>query len=360
MKISQLLSIKNQLRQRPRGLASAKGTFVKILITASAVLCFPFYSWSADNLNSLVPENAAPETSNPTVSPSEFMRTVLEIQKESEETKRHLLFESRNQRIYHHGTKQPCAVLMLHGLYQSPKDQESLAQHFYKMGCNVLAPLLKGHWARDPQEFYKISEIDWILQSEASLQKVLELGDKILVVGHSTGALLALHLGLLYPEKINSLILFSPAIKLRYTTRVLSEFGALWGLDRMGKTGIDFEYDSYKKPAIAGVYVNRLIAQIFLNNESTRTSIYKSLRIRTLIFSTEEDDVISHSEILALKNKNSERVELMEFPRFSGVFHDNIQRGPLDVVSNSPKSWQNPFFKSVLEEIDRFLANSLF
>ena len=38
-----------------------------------------------------------------------------------------------------------CVVIVVHGLYQSPRDMRGLAENMFEAGCNVIAPRLAGH-----------------------------------------------------------------------------------------------------------------------------------------------------------------------------------------------------------------------
>ena len=112
--------------------------------------------------------------------------TIQEIQTDIQRGESEILFSSRKGILLHHSKFAPCAVLHLHGLYQSPKDWESQVLRSYVQAQN--------------------------------------LGEKIFVVGHSTGGLLR--------------------------------------LGRFNKSGLDPEYDNYFKPAQAGVLVEQTIEQL--------------------------------------------------------------------------------------------------
>jgi alpha-beta hydrolase superfamily lysophospholipase len=266
-----------------------------------------------------------------------------------------LLFENRNQKLYLYKEKQKCVVLLLHGLYQSPIDQIGLAEHFFNLGCNVVAPLLEGHWEKNKNAFYLIDEQTWIQQVEAYFGLVKNLGDKVFISGHSTGGLLGFYLALKHPKEIAALVLFAPALKLLNKTIWLAQLGGLFNLVDPKTTNIDLDYDLYEKPAHAGVLVHKLNQLIFERDQSKRREQYKNYSVPTLIFSTKADGVISHDEILQFKAMKCDLVKLYSYSQDSGIYHDNIQRGPLDVVAGAPLFWMNSEFEAVKTSISEFL-----
>ena len=52
---------------------------------------------------------------------------------------------------------------------------------------------------------------EWLADAEADLALAQDFGDKVVLMGHSTGALLLTWLAIRNPVKVAGLILFSPA-----------------------------------------------------------------------------------------------------------------------------------------------------
>lgn len=281
--------------------------------------------------------------------------TVSKLARMAEAQQDDILHSNRNHKIYLHGQKQKCVVLQLHGLFQSPLDQQGVSEHFFKQGCNVVAPLLAGHWQKNESAFHQMSYSNWIQQTQELFELALNLGESLILVGHSTGGLLAFNIANQYPEKVKALILFSPALKLTPKTILLTRLGRFFNLRQQEKTGIDQDYDNYKKPARAGVLVMQLNRSIFGPNDDNRKLLYQNFKTPTLLFSTEDDDVISHRTLVDFQKANPKIVSLVSYSQGAGVFHDNIQRGPLDVVPLAPVTWQNPFYDKLLLKTSDFL-----
>ena len=291
----------------------------------------------------------------------------------------HILVPSRNMQLRLYPQPTACVALVLHGLFQSPKDMQGLINHFYERGCNVVAPLLKGHWSKDAEAFYKIDFEMWKGQVSEVLSAAQFLGDKIILVGHSTGGLLALEKLINGPQyNFSEAILFAPAIKLQTSVSFSSWVGAFFRMDQNrafssgvsgssggslasgnstgnGKSAAIDEYSLQSRPAIAGVHVQKLIENVFGLSQKDRLRAYSKIRIPLLLISTENDSTVQHSEIINLKNANPNLFKLVAYSKTSSLKHDNIQRSSIDVEINSPKEWVNPHYENLLKQIDNFV-----
>jgi esterase/lipase len=237
---------------------------------------------------------------------------------------------------------------------------QGLINYFYDTGHNVVAPLLAGHWQSDAEAFYKITHKAWQTQMQEILNLSVPLGNEIILVGHSTGGLLAIDL--LMKNKhlnISHLVLFSPALKLRQHVKIASKIGGFFKLTQnllslKNKPCISStEYDLHIRPAVAGTYVDNLINDVFGKNK--RLNVYNNINIPTLIFSTESDLTVSHEEIVNLSVANKEFIKLISYKKTDVVKHDTIHRSVIDVEPNSPTHWVNPYFQNQLTEISNFI-----
>ena len=274
-----------------------------------------------------------------------------------------LLVVSRNLQVKHYNKKASCVAVVFHGLFQSPKDMQTIINYFYEKQCNVVAPLLQGHWRKDTRSFYKINHDTWKEQGLNTLKAASQMGEKIILVGHSTGGLLALSLALEQAKAYNikGLVLFSPALKLTTHVRLFAKYGSRLNLNANSLTTSHAnnpsprvpanEYEMQVRPAVAGLHVQNFLESIFENGRS-REEVYKSLTVPTLLVSTENDTTVQHSEVLNMHKANADLFKLISYSKSSGIKHDNIQRTALDLESGAPASWSNPFFNAVLSEID--------
>ena len=117
------------------------------------------------------------------------------------------------------------------------------------------------------------------------LNVAVNLGEKIILVGHSNGGLIA------------------------------------FNLSTNPKTQIDSEYDQYQKPAQAGILVSNLILATFGSTEESRAKAYLKMKVPTLIFTTADDDVISHEELLNTQKTAPNTFKVIVFEKGSNVFN---------------------------------------
>ena len=104
------------------------------------------------------------------------------------------------------------SVLIISGLFQSPITMQGLAKHFAEQKFNVINMRLAGHYEQDDTVLSSsIQWTDWKHQAREAFSLAQELGEKVIVVGHSTGGLLLTWLTLEEPEKVGGIALFSPA-----------------------------------------------------------------------------------------------------------------------------------------------------
>jgi carboxylesterase len=99
-------------------------------------------------------------------------------------------------------------LLMLHGFMGSPTSSRDMAHFLADHGIVVHCPLLPGH-GNLPEKIHKSTRHEWIAEAEEGLQKLRELVDHIVVMGHSMGAVLSAYLINKNPD-IRGLIMLAP------------------------------------------------------------------------------------------------------------------------------------------------------
>ena len=104
------------------------------------------------------------------------------------------------------------AVVFIHGFMGSPDQFAELAAAVYNSGCSCYCLLLPGHGA-GAREFIKRGIDDWERHLQAEISKVRDKYDKIYLVGHSMGGLLALNASLNRENKIAGVFLLSTPLK---------------------------------------------------------------------------------------------------------------------------------------------------
>lgn len=104
------------------------------------------------------------------------------------------------------------AVLMVHGLTDSPFVTRDLAGYFSAQGFTVLSILLPGH-GTCPGDLLHVSWRDWVRAQADALDVLAERYDELYLCGFSLGAALNLYQAVT-DRRIKGLFLFSPALRL--------------------------------------------------------------------------------------------------------------------------------------------------
>ncbi len=146
------------------------------------------------------------------------------------------------------------AILMVHGLTESPFSLRDLARYFQSRGFYVLAMQLPGHGTR-PGDLLDFSWQDALRAHQHLLELLQARYEKVYAMGFSAGAALSIYQSMLNPV-IQGLFLFSPALKLTPLAGLAGTFGnwerTAW-FDIQPDTDC-FKYESLAHRAIAEVY----------------------------------------------------------------------------------------------------------
>jgi pimeloyl-ACP methyl ester carboxylesterase len=123
------------------------------------------------------------------------------------------------------------SVVLMHGLYNSPQAMAAIGAHFRSLGMNVINLRLEGHYESDTTPMdSSVHWQKWLEQGREALALARELGDEVILAGHSTGALTAAWLATETPHGIRGLAMFAPAIRVRATTRFAGNVLDLFGI----------------------------------------------------------------------------------------------------------------------------------
>jgi esterase/lipase len=101
------------------------------------------------------------------------------------------------------GKKKPFrhAVLLLHGFSSSPMEFSHLIPHLENANIPYYAPLLTGYGMDDFRLLYQVQADDWRRDAALAYELLSSFADEVSVVGHSTGANLALYVASKYPVR---------------------------------------------------------------------------------------------------------------------------------------------------------------
>ena len=103
-------------------------------------------------------------------------------------------------------------VLLIHGFTGSPYDMKPLGDFLSKNEYTLSIPLLRGH-GTSPDDLIACKWYDWFTDVKETLFEMRKRCKKIIVVGLSTGATLALHLAAHY--QVEGVAALAPALILK-------------------------------------------------------------------------------------------------------------------------------------------------
>jgi carboxylesterase len=143
------------------------------------------------------------------------LKRVLEHDIRQQEARYGLINEAFHTRVWLYPQPTERVCLLFHGFTAGPHQMASLGQHFYRIGCNVVAPLMPGHgragtWDKanppplptDPETYQKFGT-QW-------LNLASRLGRRVTVAGLSGGSTLAGWLALEKSAQVDRAVLCAP------------------------------------------------------------------------------------------------------------------------------------------------------
>jgi pimeloyl-ACP methyl ester carboxylesterase len=157
-----------------------------------------------------------------------------------------------------HGHPTRYVVVISTGLYDSAYGQRPLAERLYKRGFNVMVPLLPGHWDKDTSRIDSASYLEYVEEQNTSVRIAKAMGQELILVGHSTGALLALRTAIEEP-RVAALVVSAPAFSLSPFTEAATSIGLALGLSANLVLGKADELNTPYFSAYAGEQVRKLI-----------------------------------------------------------------------------------------------------
>lgn len=139
-------------------------------------------------------------------------------------------------------------VLFIHGLSSSPSEMKMISKTINQEGYTTSAILLSGHGSK-PSDLKKITWNDWFNDVKGELFQLRKKYNKIIIVGLSTGASLALHLAAHY--QVEGVVALAPAIYLKNRYSKLLPFLKYFTFYSKKKNGPDVS-DEKAKAGLVG------------------------------------------------------------------------------------------------------------
>ncbi len=111
-----------------------------------------------------------------------------------------------------HAEKSGKAIVLVHGLTDSPFYMLAIGQYFHdKLGYDVYLPLLHSHGLKEPGGMAGVSLEHWKHNVGFAIRTAAETADLVSVGGFSTGGALSYYFGCTDPQVSGALYLFSAA-----------------------------------------------------------------------------------------------------------------------------------------------------
>jgi alpha-beta hydrolase superfamily lysophospholipase len=231
------------------------------------------------------------------------------------------------------GNLEPTAfsALVIHGLHDSSKAMTDLAQVVADHSGNTLLSRMRGHFEADQSVLKRTVRWQaWLADAETDLALAQKLGGKVVLMGHSTGALLLTWLPIRNPNRVAGLVLLSPAFGVHAFARAGAWTSYLTGINLAAA-------DGKLQTGHSGLEVGRAVwafrAWLRTNSRDGRRYTYASERLRDVpvwMANTAADVMIQKHEARAfigtLKGKGASAASRRELwlPYSRGVLHHAI------------------------------------
>jgi pimeloyl-ACP methyl ester carboxylesterase len=109
--------------------------------------------------------------------------------------------------------KTPYALVYLHGFSASQGEGDPTDRYIAKKyGCNLYLSRLAEHGIDTPDAMIHLTADNYWASAQQALAIGQQLGEKVILMGTSTGGTLALQLAATYPDRVAALVLMSPNI----------------------------------------------------------------------------------------------------------------------------------------------------
>lgn len=226
--------------------------------------------------------------------------------------------------------KTPLVFIFVHGLGMDNQQMKHLQSNFFHKGFNVISLDLSGH-GEDEAQANERNINSWEEDMNAAIKEASELGEKIVLVGHSTGGMLALAQSLQQNNDIAAMALIEPAVRVNNIATnascLLSEMGISSTkpianvANKLGIMSETFRKDAPSVSTKMGCEVSelrtRLVKQFSLEklSEIEQTAqIAKKIKAATLVFNNESDLVVdpTHNKALCENAETNQSIQCVK------------------------------------------------
>lgn len=263
------------------------------------------------------------------------------------------------------------ALVLVHGLTDSPAMLTALADHFHRrLGYDVYLPLLQGHGLADPQGMRRATLEGWLENLGFAVASARESGAALALGGLSTGGALSLYLAARGELPDGDCYLFSPALGLAPGPGGTPGAWGEWLLEHRWVTTIDLflarlrplvgrhPYRYAWVPLVAAAQLVRLMRRL----DTLLPTLSGTSRGRIFLAWSESDRVVSVAKISALARLlGPGRCSTFVLPAAKRVAHASVVLGEAVSAGNGQGpvlEAANPRFAEMLAAIEAFNAGT--
>ena len=270
-----------------------------------------------------------------------------------------------------HSPRSKRALVLVHGLSDSPAMLAALADHFhFQLGYDVYLPLLQGHGLLAPQGMRQVTLEGWLANLDFAVASATAGRAALALGGLSTGGALSLYLAASGARPDADLYLFSPVLGLAPGPGGIPGDWAEWLLERSWVAAIDlllgrlrplvcrhpYRYDWV--PLVSAAQLVRLMRRL----DSLLPALATTLSGRIFAAWSESDQVVSVAKIADLMGLfGPERTSSFILSAAKKVAHASVVLEqavlPCD-GAGQPLEAANPVFAEMLAAIDAFSAGT--
>jgi esterase/lipase len=262
--------------------------------------------------------------------------------------------------IFQHGDRTRNAIVLIHGLTDSPHFMRDIGEYFCaEMGFDVYIPLLRSHGLKDPQGMKDASAEAWKADVRFAIKEAQKSGGKVSIGGLSTGGTLSVEMALNDENAITGgVFLFSAALGLATPLGDLSEIllRTPWAkfFDHLDQSKLTNDSPSgnpyrYSQMDLGGsIELSRLISEI--DDLTKQESI-----TQPLFAAHSEADTTADIDIVERLIEKSPKAEMFRISKSFAVPHASIVlKNPVFSANSSPLEPSNPFFSEMMKSVQMF------
>ncbi len=261
------------------------------------------------------------------------------------------------------------AIVLIHGLTDSPFFMEAIGECFYQWGYNVFIPLLDGHGLKDPKFMRGVKLETWIKNVDFAIQEAKSQSKVISIGGLSTGGTLSVLKMFESPNDITGgIFLFSAALDIAgvtgniieklLRTRIILPILA-YREDKFGKDLIGDNLYRYARMDNDGAReLSKLIDEIDENLKKIKKgNIDKPIFVAHSEYDSAAD--IQGVEELIAKSQE-DKTEFFRIGKYFHVPHASVVlKEDVKAKNGSPLEPKNPFFDEMMNTVDQFQRKHL-